>query len=311
MNDSFMDLRQIRHFVAVAEELHFGRAAERLGMTQPPLSQSIQALEMDLGLTLFERTRRSVALTPVGREWLPHARRVLEEAVRLPQTAQQLSRGEVGRVRLSFISFVSYSFLPTLVRRFKERFPEVELVLNEATSDVQIAELLDGALDAGIIISPPRGALHPPLSYRPVETDKLVVAVPEEWVISGRVVPQGGKLDFATLCNLPVILFPRRSAPVLHDLVTRYYAEHEAIPFQGQQAVQMQTIINLVSSALGIAFVPSTMRRLIRPGVAYFRLAEQQPEIEIGFAWRVTDASTALQHLADTVAGMFPADGVR
>ncbi|MEQ9245278.1 MAG: LysR family transcriptional regulator [Nitratireductor sp.] len=302
-----MDIRQIRHFVAVAEELHFGRAAERLGMTQPPLSQSIQALEADLGLTLFERTRRSVTLTPVGHEWLPHARRVLEEATELPRVAWRLSRGEIGRVRLSFISFVSYSFLPKLVRRFKERFPEVELVLNEATSDVQIAELLDGALDAGIIIAPPRGALHSPLRYRPVETDRLVVAVPEEWVISGRVVPRGGKLDFDALRDLPVILFPRHSAPVLHDLVTRYYAERDAVPVPGQQAVQMQTIINLVSSGLGIAFVPSTMRRLIRPGVAYFRLAEQQPEIEIGFAWRGAGASAALQHLAGIIEEMFPA----
>ncbi|MFC5586255.1 LysR family transcriptional regulator [Nitratireductor kimnyeongensis] len=301
-----MDIRQIRHFVAVAEELHFGRAAERLGMTQPPLSQSIQALEAELGLPLFERTRRSVTLTAVGLEWLPHARKVLEDAVELPQVARRLSRGEVGRVRLSFISFVSFSFLPRLVRRFKERFPEVELALNEATSDVQIAELLDGALDAGIIIAPPRGALHSPLRYRPVETDKLVVAVPEEWVISGRVSPRGGRLDFDAVRDLPVILFPRQSAPVLHDLVTRYYAERDAMPVAGQQAVQMQTIINLVSTGLGIAFVPSTMRRLIRPGVAYFRVAERQPEIEIGFAWRSAGASAALKHLADSVDEMFP-----
>lgn len=304
-----MDIRQIRHFVAVAEELHFGRAAERLGMTQPPLSQSIQALEADLGLTLFERTRRSVMLTPVGQEWLPHARRVLEEANALPQVAQRLSRGEVGTIRLSFISFVSYSFLPALVRRFKERFPEVELVLHEATSDVQIAELLEGKLDAGIIIAPPRGALHSPLRYRAIERDKLVVAVPEEWVISGRVVPRGGKLDFDALCDLPVILFPRQSAPALHDLVTRYFAERDAVPVAGQQAVQMQTIINLVSAGLGIAFVPSTMRRLVRPGVAYFRVAEKQPEIEIGFAWRSANASAALHHLADIIVEMFPAHG--
>ncbi|MDJ1463198.1 LysR family transcriptional regulator [Nitratireductor sp. GZWM139] len=302
-----MDIRQIRHFVSVAEELHFGRAAERLGITQPPLSQSIQALEAELGLPLFERTRRSVALTPVAREWLPHARRVLEEAGDLPQVAQRLSRGEIGTVRLSFISFVSYSFLPELVSRFKARFPEVELVLSEATSDVQIAELLDGTLDAGIVITPPRGALHSPLRYRPVEKDRLVVAVPEEWVISGRVRPRGGKLDFAALRDLPVILFPRHGAPVLHDLVTRYYAERGAAPLPGQQAMQMQTIINLVSGGLGVAFVPSTMRRMVRPGVAYFRLAGVQPEIEIGFAWREAGAGAALQHLAEIVAEMFPA----
>lgn len=302
-----MDIRQIRHFIGVAEELHFGRAAERLGMTQPPLSQSIQALEAELGLRLFERTRRSVALTPVAREWLPHARRVLEEASALPQIAQRLSRGEIGTVRLSFISFVSYSFLPLLVRRFKERYPEVELVLREATSDVQISELLEGELDAGVIIAPPRGNLPSPLRYLPIEREALVVAVPEEWIASGRVSPLGGRLRFGALRDLPVILFPRQSAPALHDLVTRFYAQHGAAPVAGQEAVQMQTIINLVSSGLGIAFVPGTMRNLARPGVAYFRLAERQPEIEIGLAFRDPGAGAALRHLAGLTAEMFPA----
>ncbi|WP_048645061.1 LysR family transcriptional regulator [Nitratireductor soli] len=302
-----MDIRQIRHFVSVAEELHFGRAAERLGMTQPPLSQSIQMIEAELGLKLFERTRRSVALTPVAREWLPHARRVLDEATALPQIARRLSRGEIGTVRLSFISFVSYSFLPLLVRRFKEHYPEVELVLRESTSDVQIAELLDGTLDAGVIIAPPRGSLPSLLRYVPIEREALVVAVPEEWIVSGRLTPAGGRLRFEALRDLPVILFPRDSAPALHDLVTRYYAEHGAAPVAGQQAVQMQTIINLVSSGLGIAFVPATMRNLVRPGVAYLRLAERQPEIEIGLAFRDLGGSAAVRHLAALAGELFPA----
>ncbi len=300
-----MEIRQVRHFVVLAEELHFGRAAERLGMTQPPLSQSIQLLEAALGLKLFERTRRSVSLTPVAREWLPHARRVLEEATQLPEIARRLSRGEVGTVRLAFVSFVSYSFLPALVRRFKERFPEVELTLSEATSDVQISEMADEALDAGIVIAPPGGSLPSSLDYLPIGREPLVVAVPEEWVISGKVKPTGGDIAFDALRELPVILFPRRGAPALHDLVTRFYAAHGAEPVRGQRAVQMQTIINLVSGGLGIAFVPATMRALARPGVAYFRLAGRQPEIEVGLAFREPGGSAALGHLVALAREMF------
>ena len=139
-----MDTRQLRHFVAVAETLHFGKAAQRLGMTQPPLSQSIRALERELGAALFERTKRSVALTPFGAQWLHHVRAALDGVDALADTARRIREGDAGRLELSFVSTADYSILPTLVHRFRQLYPEVELALTEATSDVQIASLLDG-----------------------------------------------------------------------------------------------------------------------------------------------------------------------
>lgn len=288
-----MELRQLRHFVAVAEELHFGRAAGRLHMTQPPLSQSIQALEADLGVQLFSRTKRTVRLTPIGKEWLPHARRVLDDAAGLPDLARRLSRGEVGRLRIAFVSFVGYSFLPRLVSRFKQSFPEVEIELNEATSNVQIDDLLAGELDIGLMIPPPNRAVPAPLGYVPIRSEELVVAMPAAWVDGNA---REGSISFADLRDRPLVLFPRTGAPVLHDLVTRLYADHGAQPVIGQSAMQMQTIINLVAEGMGLAFVPGAMRSLSPAGVSYLRLRESAPTVEVGMGWRPADASRAVHN---------------
>lgn len=146
-----MDIRQFRHFAAVAETLHFGRAAERLGITQPPLSQSIQALEKALGAPLFARTKRHVELTALGRQWLPHVLEALAAVDALPDTARRLRDGQTGYLSLSFVSTADYSVLPDLVRRYAEAFPGVEIQLVEATSDVQVPAIQAGERHAGII----------------------------------------------------------------------------------------------------------------------------------------------------------------
>ena len=291
INEIVMELRQLRHFVAVAEELHFGRAAERLHMTQPPLSQSIQTLEADLGVQLFFRTKRTVRLTPVGKEWLPYAKRVLGEAKTLPELARRLSRGEVGTLRMAFVSFVGYSFLPRLVSGFKQSFPEVEILLNEATSNVQIDSLLAGELDIGLMIPPPNRAMPAPLGYVPISSEELIVAMPSRWVDGSDPASKERTVSFDDLRDKPLVLFPRTGAPVLHDLVTRLYADHGAQPVVGQRAMQMQTIINLVAEGMGLAFVPNSMRSLSPSGVSYLRLRESAPTIEVGMGWRPEQAS--------------------
>lgn len=163
-----MDLRQLRYFVTVAEELHFGRAAARLAMTQPPLSQQIRALEEELGVALFHRTQRSVALTPVGARWLVEVRRVLAEAGALPALAQRLARGEVGSLSLAFVSTADYGILPAMLRHFRDARPDVQVQLREATSDVQIEALLADEIDAGVVIAHHIGSVPGELEYRPL-----------------------------------------------------------------------------------------------------------------------------------------------
>jgi DNA-binding transcriptional LysR family regulator len=289
-----VDVRQLRHFVAVAETLHFGKAAEQLGMTQPPLSQSIMALEQELGMPLFIRTKRSVALTPFGAQWLTYVRTALDGVRALPETARRLRDGEVGRLELSFVSTADYNILPALVRRYASLYPDVEIVLTEATSDQQIAALLDGKGQAGIIIPPAHSALPECLSYRELVSEPLIAAVPESWIEEGRLPVAGGVMPPSLVVESPLIVFPRRSAPAFYDLVMDYYRVHGGQARIVQEAIQMQTIISLVSAGMGIALVPISLRHLARTGVRYVNLQDAPPTLKTGIVWRRGDNTAAL-----------------
>lgn len=298
MNSTTPDLRQLRYFVAVAEEQHFGRAATRLSMTQPPLSQAIRALEQTLGVELFARTRRSVELTAVGTDLLPEVRRILASAEALRPLAQSLARGEAGVLALAFVSTADYGLLPLLLREFGARYPRVRLQLTEATSDVQVEELVAGRIDAGLVIAPlpPRHAAQ--LSYLPIAREPLVIAMPAE--LAART---GGPsaddncdtpVSLRDLADTPLIVFPRHLAPGFHDIIMDCYGAAGLVPRVGQEAIQMQTIVSLVSAGMGVALVPQSLRHLRRTGVVYRPLAEAVPAIETGLVWRSAEVSPVL-----------------
>lgn len=290
-----IETRQLRHFAAVADTLHFGRAAERLNMTQPPLSQSIMALERTLGAPLFVRTKRSVRLTPFGEQWLPQVQAALAALDALPDSAHRLRSGLSGHLSLSFVSTADYSVLPDLVRRYAEAFPDVEIRLVEATSDVQIPAILAGERHAGIIIPPHDRMLPAPLAYSRLVSEPLIAAVPTAW-------SEDGTLPQEAILDAPLILFPRTVAPAFHDLVTSYFAAHGRTARIVQEAIQMQTIISLVSAGLGIALVPASLRNLARAGVRYVEL-EAPPMLETGVVWRREDDTPTLQEMLKLLAG--------
>ncbi|WP_175675162.1 LysR substrate-binding domain-containing protein [Burkholderia ambifaria] len=298
MADPTPDLRQWRYFVTVADERHFGRAAERLSMTQPPLSQAIRALEEALGVALFVRTKRSVALTAVGAALLPDVRRLLASADALPPLARRLARGEAGSLSLAFVSTADYGLLPSLLRAFGARYPQVRLQLAEATSDVQIDELVAGRIDAGLVIPPvpPRHAAG--LSYLPVVREPLVVAMPAASAPDG---PEDEPVHLADLAALPLVIFPRRLAPGFYDIITGCYGAAGETPHIGQEAIQMQTIVSLVSAGMGVALVPQSLRNLRRTGVVYRPLAGDAPVVETGLVWRTGDVSPVLAGFIDVV----------
>ncbi|WP_175728367.1 LysR substrate-binding domain-containing protein [Burkholderia ambifaria] len=298
MADPTPDLRQWRYFVTVADERHFGRAAERLSMTQPPLSQAIRALEEALGVALFVRTKRSVALTAVGAALLPDVRRLLASADALPPLARRLARGEAGSLSLAFVSTADYGLLPSLLRAFGARYPQVRLQLAEATSDVQIDELVAGRIDAGLVIPPvpPRHAAG--LSYLPVVREPLVVAMP---AAAAPDVPEDEPVHLADLAALPLVIFPRRLAPGFYDIITGCYGAAGETPHIGQEAIQMQTIVSLVSAGMGVALVPQSLRNLRRTGVVYRPLAGDAPVVETGLVWRTGDVSPVLAGFIDVV----------
>ncbi|WP_150294032.1 LysR family transcriptional regulator [Sphingobium estronivorans] len=293
-----MDLRQLNHFIAVAEELHFGRAAERLGMTQPPLSQSIMALERELGASLFARTKRNVALTPFGQQWLEHVRPALGAIAELGIMAERLREGTAGRLALSFVSSADYSILPALVRRYATAFGDVEMTLAEATSDVQIEALVEGRIDAGILI-PPASALPAAIAYRPLLREPLVAAVPDSWAEDGRLELDQGRLTGEGWMDQPLLLFPRHVSPTFHDLILDHYRVKGRQPSIRQRAIQMQTIISLVSAEMGLALVPASLQNLARTGVRYLPLAGGAPMLETGLAWRRADEAPTLRALVD------------
>ena len=285
-----LELRQLRYFVTVAEELHFGRAAERLHMTQPPLSQTIAALEETLGAPLFLRTRRQVALTPAGAALLPEARRLLDGASSLPELVRRAAAGESGRLALSFVTPADYSVLPGLLRDYSAAYPKVQLILQEATTDLQVDDLLHERIDAGLLIPPLSEKAQVQLDYMKVLEEPLVLCLP------AGVLPAGDEpVDLKTLRELPLIIFPRKSAPALHDAILSCFHEAGLSPEIGQEAIQMQTIVSLVSAGMGLALVPQSVSNLMRPGVEYRALASPTPLVELGLAWRRDNLSPVLR----------------
>lgn len=274
------ELRLWRQFVVLAEELHFGRAAVRLHMTQPPLTQAMQGLERSLGVPLFARTRRSVALTPAGFALLPAVRRLLAAAEALPLVAQAAAAGLAGQLRLAFVSSVAYGPLPEWLRSFRQAHPDVALQLREATLDVQLGAFDADEIDAGFILHAP-GAVPPGFAAWAALTEPLVMALPASHPAAARPL-----LRLVDVAAEPLVIFPRRIAPSLYDAVLAAYRAQGATPQIGQEAIQMQTIVNLVSAGMGLAWVPQAVTRLQRPGVVYRPVADVALQCQTSLVWR-------------------------
>lgn len=290
-----IELRQLRYFVTVAEELHFGRAAKRLHMTQPPLSQTIFTLEDMLGTALFDRNRRGVALTAAGMALLPEARRLLAQAGELPGLVKRAAFGETGKLVLAFVSTADYSVLPPLLSAYRAAYPQVQITLREATSDLQLEELLDGRIDAGLLIPPLPDKAKAELDYMPVLNEPLILASP-----AGQPELRGKRrASLHSLPPLPLIIFPRAISPGLYDAILAVFHEAGITPVIEQEAIQMQTIVGLVSAGMGIALVPQSVGNLRRQGVEYRPLAQTTPLVETGLAWRRDNASPVLKGFLD------------
>ena len=259
----WIELRLWRQFVAVAEELHFGRAALRLHMTQPPLTQAIAQLEAVLGYRLFDRTKRSVQFTAAGAALLPEARDLLARAQALPAYGRDSADGEAGRLRLAFVSTVGFDLLPRWVRAFREQHPRVDFELLEATGDVQLQAFERGEIDAGFMLHSP-GFAPPLLARQRIADEKLVLAMPAQGELARK-----KDLSVKDVLGQPLVIFPRRIVPSLYDAIFAMYHAAGESPCVAQEAIQMQTIVNFVSAGLGIAWVPESVQQFKRPGVVY------------------------------------------
>jgi len=307
MADAPFDLRQLRQFTVLAEECHFGRAAARLAMTQPPLTQAIQRLEAALGARLFERSQRRVALSPAGEVLLPLARKLLEGADALAPAVRAAAAGLSGQLRLAFVSSVTYGPLPAWLSGFRAAYPDVALSLREATLDVQLELFAAGEIDAGFVLHAP-GAVPPGFEHVRVIDEALVMALPQghaAWKASAATGSAMPRLRWRDVRAEPLVIFPRTIAPSLFDaLVSAYHAGGETLRI-AQQAIQMQTIVNLVSGGMGVAWVPESLTHLQRAGVRYARvsgLPGQALRCETSLVWRA-GAAPVVQRFVEHVRG--------
>lgn len=254
-----MELRQLRYFLVVAEELHFGRAAERLHLTQPPLTVAIRRLERELGVQLFDRTTRRVTLTHAGEAFKRRVREAVTELDEAAGDVASVAAGLSGRIRVGFVSSASYTTIPEAIRAFRRQRPRVELVLSPLTSGEQIEQLLDGDLDVGLIRDP--GEV-PGLAMELVSTEDLVAVLPEAHPLASREEVRPEDLE-----GEPMILFPYRLMPGFVTRVLRLFDGLETSPQVVQQAIHQETVLGLVAAGLGISILPESVRRFQMPGV--------------------------------------------
>jgi DNA-binding transcriptional LysR family regulator len=281
-----MELRHLRYFVAVAEELNFGRAAERLRIAQPPLSRQIRDLERELGTPLFERVPRGVELTPAGRAFLPEARLTLAQAERAQRTAERAARGEIGRLRVGFVEAVSDSgVLPDVLGFFRLHLPDIGLSLFELDPLQQTEAFRDGRIDLGILHGGP-SETEPWLRAELVYAEPLVAAIPETHALAGR--PRASLKDFA---REPFLLFPRHVGPAMYDDIIARCRAAGFSPRVVQEVAGWHTLAGLVSAGVGVSFLPRSMGQLKRPGVTYRPLRDLAVEMEISAAWKQGDRS--------------------
>ncbi|MGH7999671.1 MAG: LysR family transcriptional regulator [Brasilonema sp.] len=282
-----MELRHLRYFVAVAEELHFGRAAERLHMTQQPLSQQIRQLEDELGVLLFHRTKRRVQLTEPGKAFLVEARHILLKAAQAVEIARQVAQGESGRLKVGFSGFATYSVLPKALRIFRERFPRVELELEEMTTSAQVQALQEQQIHLGLMIPPIPDAS---LTLEPILKEPFVVILPETHPLATQL-----ELALAMLANESFILVSRQLEPGYYDQCISLFQQAGFSPKVVQKASQKQTILGLVSAGMGVSLAPASIRNIHRAGVVYTTLNPSDVEVELVTVWRQDEALPVLR----------------
>jgi DNA-binding transcriptional LysR family regulator len=273
------EIREMRYFMAVAERLHFGRAAEALHMSQPPLSRAIRALEERLGVALLNRSRRRVELTAEGGRFLEEARHLIGQLERAVLELRGMASGEQGRLRIGFVSLADYGVLPGLLKSFKTARPGVALALREMLSPEQADALGSGELDFGLLLPPVEGEAD--LEHLVVQRERFVAALPSRH----RLAREAGRLTVGELAGEPFVMVPREIAPGLYDIVRGLAARAGIALNVAQEAIQMQTVVSLVSSGLGVAIVPASVSNLGRRGVAYRELADRHPRLDLWLAW--------------------------
>jgi DNA-binding transcriptional LysR family regulator len=292
---SMFDLNQLRCFVTVAEELHFGRAAARLNMTQPPLSRQIQVLEHIIDATLLERTSRSVRLTPAGRSFLPEARRILKLAESASQVARRIALGKTGSLKIGYTAAAAYGFLPELIAACRARLPEVDFSLKEMVSGDQLEALASGQIDAGLLRPP---IARPEFATRRVVAEPLLAAIPKKHPLAN-----AATIAIKDFDDQPFVMYSPYESRYFHDLLVALFTRADVLPRYVQHVGQIHSILAMVRAGLGVSIVPAAATNLkladvrLRP----LKLRTQTP-VELFMVWRRDHENPLLPSLVE-IAG--------
>ncbi|MHC9239405.1 LysR family transcriptional regulator [Pseudomonas aeruginosa] len=291
-----MELRHLRYFIAVAEELHFGRAAERLGISQPPLSQQIQALEEEIGARLFERTNRRVELTDAGRLFLDESRQVLAHVDKAVLLARRAHLGELGELKIGFTSSAPFtSTIPSSIHAFRKAYPDVHLDLQEMSSRQVLKALLEESLQVGVIRPL---ALPDAVHWVELFREPLVAVLRADHPLAAG--SEDG-LAIAALAEEPFVFFPRSYGTGLYDQVIALTRQAGFSPRIAQEASEAMTIIGLVSAGLGVSILPASFRRTRVDGVVYRTLSDPEATTAVWLVRRQNEGSPLALSFIDLV----------
>ena len=285
-----MELRQLKYFVVLAEELHFTRAAERLRIAQPPLSRQVKRLEQELKVSLFKRTKRRVELTEAGALFLPRAVEALKQTELARTTAQRAARGELGIVHIGMTSSLPFmGLLPRILRTYHEAFPGLHLVLQEKNTEEQLASLDAGDLDVGFIRLPVR---HLPagITVQSFYVEPLFVALKD-----GHPLVRMRAIDLHRLSTEPFIMYPYEIGGGLHDAAMKICKEAGFVPVVAQEAKTVPMAVTFAAAGLGVALVPASGRNVHTPGVVYRRLKQQSAKTQLAVAYRTKERSSSIR----------------
>ncbi|MAM76804.1 MAG: LysR family transcriptional regulator [Tistrella sp.] len=288
--------RLLTSFVAVAEELHFGRAAARLNLAQPALSRQIMMLEDRLRVRLFDRTQRRVELTAAGRAFLERARRILAEIERATDEVKRVASGTAGRLAIGFIHSSTFSVSPSIFRAFRRQFPNIELRLSEMTIAEQLMALENETIDIGILRPP---IANDRISSRRLRIEHFVLAVPGDHPLAAR-----EKVWLRELSDEDFVLFSQHNSQLFHSRTVSMCDRAGFLPRIVQHATQIHTVLGLVSASLGISIVPDVARELNMRNTRILEIEDRPDPVSVDVAWRATDRSPSLASFVDLAVGM-------
>ncbi|MEC5186658.1 Hca operon transcriptional activator [Parageobacillus caldoxylosilyticus] len=289
-----MELRHLKYFITVAEELHFGKAAARLNMAQPPLSLQIRQLEEEIGVPLFHRTKRKVELTKEGQVFLEKAYQILKNLEEAIETVRMMNRGEAGEIAIGFIASAAYDILPTIIEHYRKEYPNIHIDLQQLTTAEQVKALHEGHIDVGMLCHPIK-IKNDTIQVEVIRQEPMVVALPKDHPLASETSP----IDLMDLSNDPFILTGRKANQSHYDTVMNGCYQAGFYPKVVQETQELPTVISLVSAGMGVALVPASMQYVFKNKVVYRDIQNNPFTTTTALAWKSDNLSPTVHAFID------------